>query len=258
MIPLRDDNPTLLTPFVTVAIIIANVAVWLYLQGGGMSERVLATSVCQFGTIPAEITGMTGGYGGVQLGDPLRTAPCVFGGMTWSTIFTSMFLHGSWLHLIGNMWFLWLFGNNIEDSMGHLRYLVFYLLGGVVGGAAHIFINAGSVVPTIGASGAISSVMGAYLVLYPRIRIQTLFILFVFIKIISVPAWVILGEFFVIQILTGMAAAGSAGGVAVWAHIGGFGAGLLLVKVFENRVLVEARKQHLQLSAFEVKHRGWW
>ena len=255
MIPLRDDNPTLLTPFITVAIILLNVLVWLYLEGGGMSQNVLSASICQFGTIPAEITGMTNGYGGVRFPDQ---APCVFGGITWLSIFTSMFMHGSWLHLIGNMWFLWLFGNNIEDSMGHIRFLVFYLLGGVIAGLAHIFVNADSFVPTVGASGAISAVMGAYLVLYPRVRVHTLFILFIFIKIIAIPAWVVLAEFFVIQLLNSQVSGGAGGGVAVWAHIGGFVTGALLIKLFVNRTLLEARKQHLQLSPFEIKHRGWW
>jgi membrane associated rhomboid family serine protease len=255
MIPLRDDNPTLLTPIITIVIIAANVVIWLYLQGAGVSERALSDSVCQLGTIPAEITGQTGGYGGIQLGDNL---PCSFGGLTWATTFTSMFLHGSWLHLIGNMWFLWLFGNNIEDSLGHLRFLGFYLLGGLAGAAAHILTNADSLIPTIGASGAISAVMGAYLVLYPRVRIQTLFILFIFIKIIPSPAWFVLGEYFVLQLLSGSMPSSAAGGVAVWAHIGGFVFGLIFVKLFENRTLVAARKQHLQLSAYEIKHRGWW
>jgi len=254
VIPLKDDNPTLMTPVVTIAIIILNVVVWLYFQGGGMSERVLSSSVCQLGTIPAEITGMTGDYGGVDLGNG---APCAFGGATWVTVFTSMFLHGSWLHLIGNMWFLWLFGNNVEDSMGHSRFLVFYLLGGLVGAATHIFTNADSFIPTVGASGAISAVMGAYLVLYPRVRVQTLFILFIFIKIISIPAWFVLLEFFVLQLLDSMVERPGGGGVAVWAHIGGFVAGAVLVKLFENRQLVAARKQHLQLSPYEIKHRGW-
>lgn len=254
MIPLRDDNPTLLTPFITIAIILVNVLVWLYFEGGGMSESVLSSSVCTFGTIPAEVTGMTGRFGGVDLGDAV---PCAFGGLTWATVVTSMFLHGSWLHLIGNMWFLWLFGNNIEDSLGHVRFAVFYLLGGVIAAAAHILLNADSMIPTVGASGAISAVMGGYLVLYPRVRIQTLFILFIFIKIISVPAWFVLAEFFVIQILSSLVSSPGSGGVAVWAHIGGFLAGVILVKVFENRALVEARKQHLQLGTYEIKHRGW-
>jgi membrane associated rhomboid family serine protease len=254
VIPLRDDNPTLLTPVVTIAIIIANVLIWIYLQSGGMSEQVLASSVCQFGTIPGELTGRLGGYGGVQLGD---NAPCVFGGLTWSTVITSMFMHGSWLHLIGNMWFLWLFGNNVEDSMGHLRYLVFYLLCGVIAAGAHIYTNMDSMIPTVGASGAISAVMGAYLLLYPKARVHTLFILFIFIKIIPIPAWFVLAQYFVVQMLS-TSMEGAAGGVAVWAHIGGFVAGVVLVKLFENRMLVEARKNHLQLSAYEIPHKGWW
>jgi membrane associated rhomboid family serine protease len=255
MIPLRDDNPTLLTPIITIAIIIANVVVWLYIEGAGASEQILTSSICQFGTIPAEITRQTGEYGGIELGPSAR---CLFGGLTWGTVLTSMFMHGSWLHLIGNMWFLWLFGNNVEDSMGHLRYLAFYLIGGFVASAAHIFLNPDSMIPTVGASGAISAVMGAYLVLYPRIRIHTLFFLFIFIRIIPIPAWFVLAEYFVMQLLGTMTGMGSSGGVAVWAHIGGFVSGLALVKLFENRMLVEARKQHLQLSPYEIKHRGWF
>ncbi|MGQ0815672.1 MAG: rhomboid family intramembrane serine protease [Gemmatimonadota bacterium] len=252
MIPLRDDNPTLLTPIITIAIIIVNVVVWIYLEGGGVSESVLTSSVCSFGTIPAELTG--------RLEDYYRGAPiiCEPGGLTWSTVFTSMFLHGSWLHLIGNMWFLWLFGDNVEDSMGHLRFLAFYLIGGVAGAAGHVFMNPDSLIPTVGASGAISALMGGYLVLYPRARIHTLFILFVFIKIIPIPAWFVLGQYLVVQLLTSSAAMGATGGVAVWAHIGGFGAGVVLVKLFENRMLVAARKQHIKLSPYEINHRGWW
>ncbi|MGQ0562204.1 MAG: rhomboid family intramembrane serine protease [Gemmatimonadota bacterium] len=252
MIPLRDDNPTLLTPIITIAIIIANVVIWIYLQGGGVSERVLTSSVCAFGSIPAELTG--------RLEEYYRGAPiiCEPGGFTWSTVVTSMFLHGSWLHLIGNMWFLWLFGNNVEDSMGHLRYLAFYLIGGAVAAAAHIYMNPASLVPTVGASGAISAAMGGYLVLYPRARVHTLFFLFIFIKIIPIPAWFVLGQYLVVQLLSSSAAMGSSGGVAVWAHIGGFAAGVALVKLFENRVLVAARKQHIKLSPYEINHRGWW
>jgi len=156
------------------------------------------------------------------------------------------------------MWFLWLFGNNVEDSMGHIRFLVFYLLGGALAAGVHIWANADSLVPTVGASGAISAVMGAYLVLYPRVRVHTLFILFIFIKIIPIPAWFVLGEYFVLQVLSSTMGQGTTGGVAVFAHIGGFVAGALLVKLFENRTLVAARKQHVQISPYEVKNRGWW
>ncbi|MGH7128752.1 MAG: rhomboid family intramembrane serine protease, partial [Planctomycetaceae bacterium] len=175
MFPLRDDNPTELAPVITIALLLANVAVWLYVQGAGLRPEALAGSVCSYGTIPAELTGRTRDYVGVDLGGGMR---CMFGGLRWPTVGTSMFLHGSWLHLIGNMWFLWLFGNNIEDSMGHLRFLVFYLLAGGIAGLAHVYSAPGSPVPTVGASGAISGVMGAYLLLYPRIRVQTLFVFF--------------------------------------------------------------------------------
>jgi membrane associated rhomboid family serine protease len=245
MFPLRDDNPTLLTPVITIALILANVIVWIYVQGAGMSPDGLANSICQFGTIPAELTGRTGDYGGVQLAPGLPE--CLFGGLRWQTLLTSMFMHGGWLHLIGNMWFLWLFGNNIEDSMGHLRFLVFYLLCGFAGAAAHIYTAGDSMVPTVGASGAISGVMGAYMVLYPRVKIETLFIIFIFIRIIPIPAWFVLGEWFAVQILSSYARQGAGGGgVAFLAHIGGFLAGVVLVKIFENRTLVAARRQHIR------------
>jgi membrane associated rhomboid family serine protease len=262
MIPLRDDNPTLLTPVITVGLIIVNVVVWMYVQGAGMSDELLSSSICQFGTIPAELTGKTGGHEGVQLAEDLPV--CMFGGFTWLTLLTSMFMHGGWLHLIGNMWFLWLFGNNIEDSMGHLRFLTFYLIAGLAGAVAHVFTTAGSLIPTVGASGAISGVMGAYLVLYPRVKIETLFVLFIFIRIFPVPAWLVLGEWLLVNLLSSYATpaaaggAASGGGVAFLAHLGGFAAGLLLVKLFVNRMLVEARKQHVRLSPFEIQGRGWW
>ncbi len=256
MFPLRDENPTLLTPYFTIALILANVAVWMYVQGAGLSETALASSVCRFGAIPAELTGRTGGYEGIDLGPGLP--PCEFGGLTWGAVLTSMFMHGSWVHLIGNMWFLWLFGNNVEDSMGHLRFLVFYVLAGIAAAAAHVFMELGSMVPIVGASGAISGVMGAYLLLYPRVRIQTLFILIIFLRIIAVPAWLILAYWFVLQFLSGAATPAGGGGVAFWAHVGGFVAGLLLVKLFENRTLVEARRRQIRLSPFEIDHRGWY
>jgi membrane associated rhomboid family serine protease len=234
MFPLRDENPTLLTPYITVVLIFINVVVWLYLEGAGYSPERLTATVCRYGMIPVEITGR-----------PLDVAdggmPCRLGGLTWAGTVTSMFLHGSWLHLIGNMWFLWLFGNNVEDSMGHIRYAFFYLLVGVAAAVAHLFAEPGSALPTVGASGAISGAMGAYLVLYPRVRVQTLFIFIFFIRIIAIPAWVVLLEWFVMQLLSSSASAGSTGGVAFWAHIGGFVAGVAAVKLFEDRELVAAR-----------------
>lgn len=256
LFPLRDENPTLLTPFITVAIVLANVAVWIFIEGAGVSSVTLAQSVCHFGAIPAEVTGRTMGYTAIDLGGGLP--PCALGDLSKGAVLTSMFMHGGWMHLITNMWFLWIFGNNIEDSMGHLRFLVFYLACGVLAAIAHIASAPGSLVPIVGASGAISGVMGAYLVLYPRVRIHTLFIFIIFFRIIPVPAWLILLWWFALQLLSGYMQPASGGeGVAFWAHVGGFVAGVLLVKLFENRQLVEARRHHVMLSPFEISRRGW-
>jgi membrane associated rhomboid family serine protease len=255
LFPLRDENPTSLFPVFTIAIVVANVAVWVLLQGGGVSVSALSDSVCRFGAIPAEITGQTGGYGGVRLGP--GASPCAFGGHTTLALFTSMFLHGGWMHLLANMWFLWLFGNNIEDSMGHIRFVVFYVVVGLVAGLAHVLSAPGSPVPTVGASGAISGLMGAYLVLYPRVRIQTFFFFIVFFRIIPVPAWLVLLYWFALQVLSGALAPLEGGGVAFWAHVGGFVAGVVLVKLFENRQLVAARRHQVRLSPFEIENRGW-
>jgi membrane associated rhomboid family serine protease len=237
--PLRDDNPTLLTPVVTIVLILANVAVWVYLQGMGWDMGLMAESVCRFGAIPAEVTGRTGDATHVELGHGLP--PCELGGLPQLGVVTSMFLHGSWLHLIANMWFLWLFGNNVEDAMGHGRFLVFYLLTGVLAAGAHIVSVPDSPVPMVGASGAISAVMGGYLLLYPRIRIQTLFIFVIILRIIPVPAWFVLVLWFALQLLSGYADPMATSGVAVWAHVGGFVAGVVLIKVFEDRRLTAAR-----------------
>jgi membrane associated rhomboid family serine protease len=247
LIPLRDDNPTVLTPIVTILLILSNIGVWVYVQGMGFDMGVLAESVCRLGAIPAEVTGLTGGHEGVDLGADLPQ--CMFGGLTYGAVVTSMFLHGSWLHLIANMWFLWLFGNNIEDSTGHVRFLLFYVLTGVAATAAHIFMAPGSPVPVVGASGAISGVMGAYLLLYPRIRIETLFIFVIILRIIPVPAWFVLILWFGLQVLSGYLDPVGTSGVAVWAHVGGFAAGVLLIKLFENRALIMARRQRAQLSS---------
>jgi membrane associated rhomboid family serine protease len=255
LFPLRDENPTSLFPLFTVAIVLANVVVWIVVQGGGLSVSALSDSVCRLGAIPAEITGRTGGYGGVRLGP--GASPCEFGGHTMVTLLTSMFLHGGWMHLLANMWFLWLFGNNIEDSMGHLRFVVFYGVVGVLAGLAHVLSSPGSPVPTVGASGAISGLMGAYLVLYPKVRIQTLFFFIIFFKIIPVPAWLVLLYWFALQVLSGAMAPVLGGGVAFWAHVGGFVSGVVLVKLFETRQLVAARRHQVPLSSFEIENRGW-
>jgi membrane associated rhomboid family serine protease len=253
MFPLKDENPTEITPYVTVAIIVANVAVWLLLQKAGTGVEFLE-SLCAYGAIPGEITGAIPVGNWVELG-PGR---CRIGGLAAGSLFSSMFMHGSWMHLIGNMWFLWVFGNNIEDSMGHVRFVVFYLLTGLLASAAHILASFSSGVPTVGASGAISGIMGAYIVLYPRVRVLTLVIFFYFIRIIALPAVALLGVWFVIQLLQGAAAGSTATGVAFWAHIGGFGAGVALIKLFERRKLVAAKRAHRRLTRDELPPRERW
>ena len=172
-----------------------------------------------------------------------RDLSCVIGQPHWYTPLSSMFLHGGWLHLIGNMWFLWLFGNNVEDSMGHGRYLVFYLLCGLAAAAAQTLVEPSSIYPMIGASGAISGVMGAYVMLYPRVRIHTLIVLVVFFTRVSLPAWVMLGYWFALQLLSGAMTAGEQhGGVAFWAHVGGFLAGAALISIFKDPELVSRHR----------------
>jgi len=247
MFPLKDENPTELLPFVTIAFIAVNVMVWLLVQGAGAGTTFM-DSLCQYGAVPGEITGTLSPGTAVQLGD----YSCRVGGLRWEAVITSMFMHGSWMHLLGNMWFLWVFGNNIEDSVGHVRYILFYLITGAVAAGAHILGSPGSAVPMVGASGAISGVMGAYLVLYPQVRIHTLIIIIFYIRIIPVPAWVMLGYWFVLQLLLGANDPGSGGGVAFWAHVGGFVAGVILIKLFERRSRVKARLAGTKLSPEEV------
>src|SRR6266581_4196100 len=190
VLPYKDENPTELTPLVTVGIIVINVLAWLFVQGAGAPEP-LARSVCQLGLIPGEVLHTVPPGTTVPLGEGLR---CVLtADANWWTLVTSMFMHGGWLHLIGNMWFLWVFGNNIEDSMGHTRFVVFYLLCGVAAAATQMIVDTGSRVPMVGASGAISGVMGAYIVLYPRVRVHTLITLGFFFTTVTLPAYVILG-----------------------------------------------------------------
>ena len=226
----------------TYAIIAANVISWLLIQGGGFNEPALAASVCNFGMVPGELTRMAALGTAVPLGDGMA---CVVDNLAINTFtpLTSMFLHGSWMHLIFNMLYMWVFGNNIEDSMGSVRFLAFYLICGVAASAAHILVDPTSPIPTVGASGAISGIMGAYLILYPRIRVR-MFIPPLF--VIRIRAWVVLLWWIFGQILSGLPELTSmrpevSSGVAFWAHIGGFVAGVVLVKIFENRRLVALR-----------------
>lgn len=233
--PYKDDNPAELTPTVTVAIIAVNVLVWLVVQGAG-ADLPLARSTCELGLVPGEILRSLPAGVSVHIGPGFE---CVTTGHpNYLTVFTSMFLHGSWLHIIGNMWFLWIFGNNIEDAMGHARYLVFYLLSGVAAAGAQTISAPHSAIPMIGASGAISGVMGAYLLLFPRVRIHTLVFIVIFVTTITVPAYLMLVWWFLIQLLSGLPSLGGredGGGVAFFAHVGGFVTGLLLVRAFLRR-----------------------
>lgn len=245
MFPIGDDNPTMRTPVVTYALLAAMVGTWLLLQGAGLEPVALATSVCNLGLVPGEITGRAEVGTGVPIGAGLA---CVVDRdpINWLTPITSMFLHGSWMHLIGNALFFWVFGNNIEDSMGRVRFLAFYLLTGVAAAAVHVFMQPGSPVPTVGASGAISGILGAYLLLYPKVKVKLLVIFIFLIRVVHVPAWLVLAYWFVVQLLTGLPELNRldtdvSGGVAVWAHVGGFVAGMLFVKLFENRSLVARR-----------------
>jgi membrane associated rhomboid family serine protease len=247
MIPIGDDNPTLHTPWMTYLILALTFCAWLMLQGAGLNEVRLATSVCNLGLVPAELMGTRPIGFAVPLGNGMA---CVVDNepINWLTPITSMFLHGSWGHIIGNSLFLWVFGNNIEDSMGPWRFLGFYLLCGLMAVGVHIATEPGSPVPTVGASGAISGIMGAYLVLYPRARVNILFFFLIFIRVVPVPAWAALLWWFGWQVVSGLPQLSSmrpdvSGGVAVWAHIGGFVAGVLLVKLFENSELVARRRQ---------------
>lgn len=242
MFPIKDDNPTLSRPVVTVALIAANVAAWVLVQGLG-TEPALSGSVCTLGLVPGRLLGEIPGGAVIPLG---RGMGCEVGNLpAWTTVLTSMFLHGGWLHLIGNMWFLWVFGNNVEDSTGRLRFLLFYLLTGAAGAAAQVAVSGPSAIPMVGASGAISGIMGAYIVLYPRVRVHMLIFLGFFITRITVPAFLMLGYWFLLQLLGGLPTlAVESGGVAFWAHAGGFVGGMVAIFVFRNPELIRKRLHH--------------
>jgi len=211
MIPLRDTQPSRTTPIVTVGIIVANVLVFLYQVS--LDRFSVNHLIAEYGVIPDRLHALS--------------------------LVTSMFLHGGWMHVIGNMWFLWIYGDNIEDVLGHARYLLFYLLAGVAAALLQVALNWDSRVPMIGASGAIAGVMGAYLIKFPRSRILTLIPVFVFFTTVEIPAVFILLYWFVIQFFSGVGSIGyshlSQGGVAWFAHIGGFVAGMILILVMGTR-----------------------
>ena len=239
MFPYHDENKTQRPPFVTMTLIALTSATWVFAQGAG-AALPLMESVCELGLIPGELTlsvppgtSFPMGEGMACLTDPGRQT---------LHLVSSMFLHGSWMHLLGNMWFLWLFGNNVEDSMTRPRFLAFYVLTGLAAALAQVVADPASEVPMVGASGAISGVMGAYLVLFPRVRVYTMVPLGFFLQSMALPAWMMLVYWVFLQFVGGVTSvvADQMGGVAFWAHLGGFVGGVVLVKVFERRDRVVA------------------
>lgn len=219
MFPLRDSEPSQTKPYVTIALIVLNVVAFFYEIS--LDDFALNNFLAQWGTVPRNFS--------------------------FLDVFTSMFLHGGWMHVLGNMWFLWIFGDNIEDILGHAQFLAFYLLCGTAGGLLHVAFNAGSSVPAIGASGAISGVMGAYLIRFPRSRIHTVIFFIVFATTIEVPAYLMIGFWFAAQLFSGVGQLASAelqrGGTAWFAHVGGFLAGILLIKLMPSRPPIQIRQE---------------
>ena len=241
MIPIRDENILLRWPLATILLLVMLASAWVLVQGAGLHPQVLAASVCNLGMVAGEVTGLAPIGTAVPLGEGMA---CVVDAEAINplTPFTSMFLHAGWGHLLGNALFLWVFGRAVEDSMGRFRFLAFYVICGLGAAVAQVFIDPASPIPMVGASGAISGVMGGYLVLYPRVRVHLL----IFIILVRVPAWLMLIWWIGWQVVAGLPQLLTlrpelSGGVAVWAHIGGFVAGMLLVKAFQNPMLVRSR-----------------
>jgi membrane associated rhomboid family serine protease len=223
MIPIRDDVPSRTFPAVTVGLIVVNAVIFFFELGLG--TRGLRAFVGTYGLVPGQVTAFARG-GDVSAGQALFP------------FFTSIFLHGGWIHLIGNMWYLWIFGDNVEDRLGHFRFLVFYLVCGLLANATHYMFSVTSGMPSIGASGAIAGVLGAYVISYPRARILTVLPLFFFLYFLELPALVVLGFWFILQSLNGVATvvrSSDTGGVAWWAHIGGFVGGIVIFRAFRPR-----------------------
>jgi membrane associated rhomboid family serine protease len=242
LLPLKDNIPTRVFPIVTVVIILINIAVYFGLEKGGLSDVGNQKAVIEYSFIPYELSHQ--GKECAQVGNQIACGtkpelrsvgadtqqPNVF-----LTIFTAMFMHGSLLHIAGNMLFLWIFGNNIEDAMGRLKFIGFYLGGGIAAALAQFAIGTNSVTPTLGASGAIAAVLGAYALLYPRARVITLIFIIFFVTVIELPALLVLGGWFVLQLIDASSQPLTGGGVAYFAHIGGFAFGLLTVKLLASR-----------------------
>ncbi len=227
MLPIRDDQPRYSTPWVNGFLIGLNLVIFFF--EFTLDPRSLDLLARQFGVVPSHLVAFLSGSPKYSLLDVVLP------------FFTSMFLHGSWMHVIGNVWFLYIFGDNVEDCLGHFKYLVFYIFVGLIAMATQVMVSLHSTVPTLGASGAIAGVLGAYFVLYPRARVLT-WVFEVIFLVLWLPAWIVLGEWFVLNFLSGTNTAlavhkQNMGNIAFWAHVGGFVAGALLVKVFGERRL---------------------
>lgn len=219
--PYRDDNPTSRTPVVTIGIIALNILVYLLFLSQGMEGY--RRGIIEMGLIPVELTHMRNLVGSTLLPPPVN-------------LFTSLFVHADLLHLAGNMWFLWLFGDNVEDRMGRLRFLLFYLAAGIVASLAHVLFFAGAAIPVVGASGAVSGILGAYALLFPRARVRTFIFIFIFIDIVMIPAMVFIGFWVLFQVFNGLLSLGAGGGGVAWfAHIGGFVFGLYGLRLFIDK-----------------------
>ena len=235
MIPIKDDTPTYSTPFINYLLIALNTLIFLFEVSLNPATR--NAFVFQFGVEPIRILAGLG-LANVHVPNPSALP-----------LLTSMFLHASWMHVIGNMWYLWIFGDNIEDRLGHARFIVFYLLCGITAALGQIVVDPSSTLPTIGASGAIAGVMGAYFLLFPSARVLTLVPLIIFFTFVWLPAWIVLGYWFVLQFLSGAATSiayssstrGGGGGIAFWAHVGGFVAGVVMIKLLPKRMRQRSR-----------------
>ena len=248
MLPLKDNIPTERFPVVTVALIVINVVMFFGFQGATWAEgggfKVDEKNVVEYAEIPYEITHP--GKHCEAIGDPENLQIACEGQegvtgsagdqpATWLTVLFSMFMHGGLLHILGNMLFLWIFGNNVEDSMGSVKFVAFYLLGGLAATGAHVLGDPNSVQPTLGASGAVAAVLGAYALMYPRARVVTLLFIIIFITVIELPAWLVLFGWAVLQVLSASSQVAGEGGVAYLAHIGGFVFGLAAIRLFATR-----------------------
>jgi len=243
MFPIADDNPRLETPIVTWSIIAVCVLVFFWQLSLGTTGGEIA--IYEYGMIPARL------FSAAQLQPKLAAVPA------WATVFTSMFMHGGWLHIGFNMLFLWIFGDNVEDSMGHGRYLAFYLVCGVAAALAQAVVTPGSTVPMVGASGAISGVLGAYLLLHPHATVRTVVFLGIFVTMLHLPAMIVLGLWFLMQLANAALSSSGTPGVAFWAHVGGFIAGMALVPLFKKsgvKLFQPSRYRPFQIE----RRRGPW